>query len=340
MAPNRPSRPASSPKNQTTLHQTLFKSTATPRNHTAAHAPTEARVTTTSSDSDRVQTDVLLAILPEHLANIASQAKNHEYRNYRLADGVERLWLYETRGPGGKGRAAITHIAAIPSDVRRTPGTVPEDPVGIGNAEFNAGLKKSKYGYPILELYELIQPVTLDEMKTKWQLGGAPMGWRYLRPELWEDRWGAGEVGGRTEGKWSRRASGKLPQQSCRPPPTDGWSVVESLTPLQLMNGGSVEDMWVRPRAWPVDTGILHDVGPEPAGDDISLYEWLRGDLLNFAPLTLEPRRIHKDDLDRYVQYQHRRPILVSAAVPFQFPDQQESVAQGPSQRGGEAEGS
>ena len=200
MAPNRPSRPAPSPKNQTTLHQNLFKSTAAPRNRTTEHTITKARVATTSSDSDRVKTDVLLAILPEHLANIASQAKNHEYRKYRLADGVERLWLYETKGPGGKGRAAITHIATIPPDVRRTPGTVPEDPVGIGNADFNAGLKKSKYGYPIVELYELVQPVTLSEMKTKWQLGGAPMGWRYLRPELWEDRWGAGDAeGGRAD---------------------------------------------------------------------------------------------------------------------------------------------
>ncbi|KAL8387323.1 hypothetical protein RB595_009989 [Gaeumannomyces hyphopodioides] len=193
MAPSRPSGPSPSPKNQTTLRQTLFKSTAAPRNHTAA------RGAAASSDSNRVKTDVLLAILPEHLANIASQTKNHEYRKYRLADGVQRLWLYETRGPGGKGRAAITHIATIPADVRRTPGTVPADPVGIGNADFNAGLDDSKYGYPILELYELVQPVTLNEMKSKWQLGGAPMGWRYLIPELWEDRWAPGGDGAQTD---------------------------------------------------------------------------------------------------------------------------------------------
>lgn len=61
------------------------------------------------SSRDRVETDVLLAIKPVHLANIASQQKNHEYRKYCLRDGVTRLWFYET-SEGGHGRSAITHV--------------------------------------------------------------------------------------------------------------------------------------------------------------------------------------------------------------------------------------
>lgn len=53
------------------------------------------------------QSDVLLAIKPVHLGNIVCRQKNHEYRSYRLRDGVERLWLYET-ADGGRGKAAIT----------------------------------------------------------------------------------------------------------------------------------------------------------------------------------------------------------------------------------------
>ncbi|KAI8714962.1 hypothetical protein NCS52_01002800 [Fusarium sp. LHS14.1] len=121
-------------------------------------------------------------------ANLNYGEKNHEYRKYRLKDGVVRLWLYETAGGGG--RASITHIASIPSSIRHEPGSVPTEPLGIGNAEFNAGLKQSKFGYPILELYELVNPVTLSEMKTRWAMGGAPMGWRYLEAPLWGDRWG------------------------------------------------------------------------------------------------------------------------------------------------------
>jgi len=85
------------------------------------------------------------------------------------------------------------HIAVVPASVRHTPGSVPTEPFGIGNAEFNAGLKQSKYGYPILELYELVRPVTLAEMKSRWGMGGAPMGWRYLVRDLWGDRWGEDE---------------------------------------------------------------------------------------------------------------------------------------------------
>lgn len=74
--------------------------------------------------------------------------------------------------------------------MRRTPGTVPTEPFGIGNDDFNAGRKQSKYGYPVLELYELVRPVTLEEMKSRWGMGGAPMGWRYVGADLWQDRWG------------------------------------------------------------------------------------------------------------------------------------------------------
>lgn len=72
---------------------------------------------------------------------------------------------------------------------------MPTEPFGIGNAEFNAGLKQSKYGYPMIELYELVRPVTLGEMKSWWGMGGAPMGWRYVWADLWDDRWGKGDQG-------------------------------------------------------------------------------------------------------------------------------------------------
>jgi hypothetical protein len=83
-------------------------------------APTKAKVKTAmkakgkakaGADDNRVVTDVVLAIKPIHLANIASQQKNHEYRKYRLRDGVERLWFYETGD--GKGRSAITYAFVL-----------------------------------------------------------------------------------------------------------------------------------------------------------------------------------------------------------------------------------
>lgn len=85
------------------------------------------------------------------------------------------------------------HIAVIPATTRHEPGSVPTEPFGIGNEDFNAGKKESKYGYPILELYELVRPVNLSEMKAQWGMGGATMGWRYVERDLWENRWGEGQ---------------------------------------------------------------------------------------------------------------------------------------------------
>lgn len=47
-----------------------------------------------------------------------------------------------------------------------------------------------------MELFELSQPVTLDEMKNRWQIGGAPMGWLYLKQALWDNGWGEEESRG------------------------------------------------------------------------------------------------------------------------------------------------
>lgn len=86
------------------MKQSVSKSSTT---GTASSAPPSKRIA--SNASARIQTDVLLAIQPTHLQNIVTKKKNHEYRKYRLKDGVERLWLYETRGTrDDPGRAAIT----------------------------------------------------------------------------------------------------------------------------------------------------------------------------------------------------------------------------------------
>ncbi|KAJ5727935.1 hypothetical protein N7493_005755 [Penicillium malachiteum] len=197
MAPTR--SPPKASFTQTTLMDSFTRSSALTTSNNAnrvtkKQSPAKSKPkkkSTSSNASENEKTDVLMAIKPIHMANIASRQKNHEYRKYRLRDGVTRLWFYET-GDGGKGRASITHVAVIPESTRHTPGSVPTEPFGIGNEDFNAGLKQSKYGYPIVELYELVRPVTLKEMKDQWGMG-APMGWQYVPPNLWEDRWGKDE---------------------------------------------------------------------------------------------------------------------------------------------------
>ncbi|RDB30499.1 hypothetical protein Hypma_007256 [Hypsizygus marmoreus] len=110
-----------------------------------------------SNKVERVYTDAILAIKPEFTELIAAREKNHEYRAYKLRETVVRIWLYNIAPT-----AAITHImeTALP----KTPGQVC-DPTGVGNDDFDNGLKKSKFGYPVLGLYRLKNPLQPDEMK-------------------------------------------------------------------------------------------------------------------------------------------------------------------------------
>ena len=67
----------------------------------------------------------------------------------------------------------------------RVPGEV-NDSSGIGNDDFNKGLKKSKYGYPVTELYKLQTPITTSELKTRFDIA-VPQGWRYATKQLVEE---------------------------------------------------------------------------------------------------------------------------------------------------------
>lgn len=64
----------------------------------------------------------------------------------------------------------------------KVPGEV-NDPSGIGNDDFDQGLKQSKYGYPVTELYRLKKPLTTSELKTRFEIA-IPQGWRYATKQL------------------------------------------------------------------------------------------------------------------------------------------------------------
>ncbi|KAI0827707.1 hypothetical protein BC628DRAFT_1317711 [Trametes gibbosa] len=128
-------------------------------------------------DEDRVLTDVLLSIKPEFTKLISQRKKNHEYRKYKLKESVVRLWLYETAPT-----SAITYV--METTTPRVPGEV-NDPSGIGNDDFDNGLKQSKYGYPVTGLYKLREPVTTQQLKSRFDIA-VPQGWRYATKNLVE----------------------------------------------------------------------------------------------------------------------------------------------------------
>lgn len=110
--------------------------------------------------------DIFMSIKPEHINNIATCAKNHEYRRYLLPSSVRRIWFYTT-APFSR----VEYVARISRG--KLPGEVPEDG-GIGNEDFNAGRKLSKYAYEILDLWKLKQPINLKLAISKGYIKGAP----------------------------------------------------------------------------------------------------------------------------------------------------------------------
>ncbi|KAI9061431.1 hypothetical protein FKP32DRAFT_944211 [Trametes sanguinea] len=135
----------------------------------------KAKAKTKAGDEDRALTDVVISIKPEFTKLISERKKNYEYRKYRLKESVDRLWLYETAPT-----SAITYV--METSRPKVPGEV-NDPSGIGNDDFDKGLKQSKYGYPVTGLYRLKTPLSTSELKQRFDIA-VPQGWRYATKRL------------------------------------------------------------------------------------------------------------------------------------------------------------
>lgn len=127
------------------------------------------------------RSNIFMSIKPEHMANIASGAKNHEYRRYLLPSSICYIWFYTTAPI-----SAIQYVARI--SYGKAPGEVPEDG-GLGNADFNAGKKLSKFGYEILALWKLEQPITLRLALSRGFMKGPPQKYTFVSKQVcgeWE----------------------------------------------------------------------------------------------------------------------------------------------------------
>jgi len=129
------------------------------------------------SKAPSVKTDIVLAIREEHMNNIAKGIKNHEYRKYLINKDIQRMWFYVTAPV-----SAVTYIAVISRG--KAVGEV-EDEVGLGNAEFNAGLKVSKFGYEIKELYKVTVDLSSANLKKEYSVA-PPMRYTYIPQVLFD----------------------------------------------------------------------------------------------------------------------------------------------------------
>lgn len=123
--------------------------------------------------------DVVISIKPKFVDLIKKGLKNYEFRKYIPKKGVNRLWIY-TSSP----ICSLEYVADI-DNIITYPEHIQEE--GIGNDEFNRGLKQSKHAYHIKHLYRLKTPLKLERLKSEFGFT-APQSYFYLEntPKLSE----------------------------------------------------------------------------------------------------------------------------------------------------------
>lgn len=116
--------------------------------------------------------DVVMSIKPQYVKHIKDKKKNYEYRKYVPKKGIDRLWVYTTSPV-----CMLEYVIDI-DDIVTYPDCIDEE--GIGNDDFNNGLKKAKYAYHIKHLYHLKNPINLNELRQYYDFT-APQSYFYLQ---------------------------------------------------------------------------------------------------------------------------------------------------------------
>lgn len=118
----------------------------------------------------------------DYMQQIVRGEKNYEFRRYRIATSVKRIWFYLN--------APLSHIGYIceigPARTRNS-GDEQLDEDGLGNKEFNERHKDwdgYDYAYRVRSVYRLIEPVSLSDLKFKYGIKGAPRGLVYTPDAL------------------------------------------------------------------------------------------------------------------------------------------------------------
>ena len=107
---------------------------------------------------------IYISIKPKFTKKIETGEKNHEFRKYIPKEAIDTLFVYETVPT-----CQLKYIIEVEKIVEY-PNKINE--LGYGNADFNAGLKQSKYAYEIKHVDLLENPIGLKELKNVY--GFAP----------------------------------------------------------------------------------------------------------------------------------------------------------------------
>lgn len=115
--------------------------------------------------------EAIYSIKPKYIDLIIKRNKNHEFRNKLPSKTPNIIWIYATVP-----LKEIKYFIEVEKPVTY-PNTINEN--GIGNIEFNKGMKQAKHAYPIKHLYQLEKSIELRELKSEYDFT-APQSFIYL----------------------------------------------------------------------------------------------------------------------------------------------------------------
>ncbi|KAJ5641754.1 hypothetical protein N7490_005754 [Penicillium lividum] len=125
-----------------------------------------------------LHSDIISAINDPYMDQIINGTKTYEFRKYKLTSEVKRIWFYRTSP-----YSSISHICEILPARTRNPGDLPLEEEGFGNVEFNTRHEDwdmFDFAYKIVSVYELLQPILLEDLKRNHGFKAAPRGMMYL----------------------------------------------------------------------------------------------------------------------------------------------------------------
>lgn len=108
---------------------------------------------------DELTNGIYVSINQEPTFKIAQGIKNYEFRNYIPKKSFKFMYVYVTAP-----QSQLRYVIEI-GNIVKYPEQLEID--GDGNLDFNKG-KKSKYAYQITKVYELTNPISLEELKNKF----------------------------------------------------------------------------------------------------------------------------------------------------------------------------
>ncbi len=105
--------------------------------------------------------EIFISLKPKFAELIKRRQKNHEFRRYKPKYSIQKFWIYVN-----KPISQLKYVAEI-ADPIEYPNQIPEN--GVGNVEFNQGLKKSKFAYYIIHFYEITNPMGCEELRKRFK---------------------------------------------------------------------------------------------------------------------------------------------------------------------------